>query len=153
MGITPGKSHMEKQVMKLAVRCIHVLHLLTFSVSHFPNIWGLFLYFYIKKGRECVIYFSGLLAEVGEVGEPCRKAASSFPCVPRNSSWGVQSAWELFPQESEILNQANTAAVSPCRKISHGQHVQGHILQIFEVFLFITPCFTIFLLKRKPFSL
>lgn len=56
----------------------------------------------------------------------------------------LQSAWELFPQESEILNQANTAAVICCRKISHGQHVQGHILQILKGFLLITQCFTQF---------
>lgn len=62
----------------------------------------------------------------------------------------LQSAWELFPQVNEILNQSNTAAVIPCREISPGQHLQGHILLIFEGFLLITQCFTIFLLNREP---
>lgn len=61
LGITPGKSHLEKQVRKPAVKCIHLLML---SVCHLPNIWGLYLYLYSQKGRECVIYLSGLVAEL-----------------------------------------------------------------------------------------
>lgn len=42
-----------------AVKCIHVLHLLMLSGCLLPNIWGLYLYLCIKKGKECVIYLSG----------------------------------------------------------------------------------------------
>lgn len=57
---------------------------------------GVYLYLYIKKEGERVIYLSGLVAEVWE---PCRKAASSFPCVPRNSSWGVAICLGTVPSK------------------------------------------------------
>lgn len=81
---------------------------------------------------------------------PAEKLPPVSPAYPETAPGVLQSVWELFPQENEIFNQANTAAVIPCRKISPGQHLQGHILQIFEGFLLITQCFTIFLLNRKP---
>lgn len=78
-GITPGKSHTEKQVVKLAGKCIHLLHPLTLSGCPFPNIWGLYLYFYMKKGRGCDIHLPGLLAEVWGGGRALQKNCLQFP--------------------------------------------------------------------------
>lgn len=53
---------------------------------------------------------------------PAEKLPPVSPVYLETAPGLLQSLWELFPQESEILNQANTAAVSPCRKIPHGPH-------------------------------
>lgn len=98
-----------------------------------------FVFIFLYAEEEGVCYSPPWVAGrgVGRWQSPAEKLPPVSLVHLETAPGVLQSAWELFPQVNEILNQSNTAAVIPCRETSPGQHLQGHILQIFEGFLLL----------------
>lgn len=117
-------------------------------------IFGGYIYIYTLRRGESVFFTSLGFGQRWERWEsPAEKLPPVSPVYLEITPGVLESAWELFPRVNEILNQSNTAAVIPCKELSPGQHLQGHILHIFVGFFAYCSMFTIFLLNRKPSSL